>query len=125
MVRRRILVEKRRKIQATGAVVAFVSVNGSNLRSDPAHNEVLEDWRHFISLFVFRDSSMAGLEKRDAISSPPFSSQKPGEKGGAPRSGALSRSLLLANVTFNVNLNLSAFTTLICEMRELSWLRLL
>jgi hypothetical protein len=41
------LIEKKRKIHPTGAMVAFVSINGSNLRTDSAYNEVFKDSRHF------------------------------------------------------------------------------
>jgi len=69
----RILVEKRRKVQATSAMVPFVSVHGSNLGSDPAHHEVLEDSRHFfwrwrIQEFLYLISS-------------PFPSPKPKREG--------------------------------------------
>lgn len=53
MIWRRILIEKRRKVHPTRAMVAFASVDGSNLWSDPAHHEVLEHSRHFFCDLVW------------------------------------------------------------------------
>lgn len=67
-------------------MVAFASVDGANLRSDPAHDEVLEDSRHFrwnCDLFFFFFFS-------------PFLSLKTGEKR-VLRDLNLSRCLLLCD----------------------------
>ena len=50
MVGGRELVEQRRQVHFGEAVEASAAVESSNLRSDPADDEVLEDLRHWIWL---------------------------------------------------------------------------
>lgn len=81
MIQRRILIEKRRKVKATGAMEAFVTVDGSNLRSDPAHHEVFEDSRHFgLSFQRFVNGGIEG-NAISSIFSPFLLTLKPEEKG--------------------------------------------
>lgn len=102
MIGGRILVEKRRKVQATSAMVPFVSVHGSNLGSDPAHHEVLEDSRHFfwrwrIQEFLYLISS-------------PFPSPKPEREGVLRDLAAIGK--------FECECEFVPLLTWISEMRE-------
>jgi len=93
---RRILIEKGRKVEATRAMIAFASVDGSNLWSDPAHHEVLEDSRHFF--------------RRSFVVTSPFPSQKR-EREGALRDLVISVSPI-GEIEFECE----------CEIRVLTWI---
>jgi hypothetical protein len=91
--RRWILIEKRRKIHPTRTMVAFGSINGSNLWSDPAHDEVFEDLRHFWKI----------VNGRIAISSSLSPIWNRRERRGSSK---IWFSLFLPMVNLNVNVNL-------------------
>lgn len=101
MIWRRILIEQRRKVHATRAIITFASVDGSNLWSDPAHHEVLEDSRHFFC--------------RSFMVTSPFPSQK-SEREGALRDLVISVSPI-EEIEFECECEMRVLTS-ISEMRK-------